>query len=89
MDRNQGAQAARNVINLNDKDDYAAHLSGSSYELTNTVLDVMTANPRFSAPANDEAELASPQELAPIRADCRQAKLLCMWIDILAEAESA
>lgn len=88
MDRNQGAQAAQNVINLHDEDDFATTLSGSSNKLKQSVLEVMTANPRFSTPANDESELDSPEELAPTRADCRQAKLLCMWIEILAEGET-
>lgn len=87
MDKKQGARAAQNVINLNEEDDFAPHLSGSSNKLQQSVLEVMTTNPRFSTPANDEPELNSLEQLAPTRADCRQAKLLCMWIDILVEGE--
>ncbi|MDH3741604.1 MAG: hypothetical protein OER56_08405 [Hyphomicrobiales bacterium] len=84
MDKYQGAQAAENVINLYDQDD----LAGGPNASNEVVLDVMAANPRFSAPANDELQLDSPERLAPTRADCRQAQLLCMWIEILAEGEA-
>ncbi len=50
------------------------------------VLDCLLGNPRFSKPANDAPDLS---QVAPRRQDCREAKLLSMWIDILAEAERA
>ena len=81
MDNKQGAWAVQNVINLNDGGDFASQLN----ELQQSVLEVMTTNPRFSAPANDEPEWDSADQLAPTRADCRQTKLLCMWVEILAE----
>lgn len=89
MNNKQGARAAHNVINLNEADDFAAHLSGISNGSQQSVLEVITTNPRFSAPANDEPNLDNPEQLAPTRADCRQARLLCMWVDILAEGEDA
>lgn len=82
MDKIQGAQAAQNVIGLYDDD-----LTDGHNPSNEVVLQIMSANPRFSAPANDEPELDSQDKPAPTRADCRQAKLLCMWIEILAEGE--
>ena len=89
MDINQGAQAAQNVVNLFDDNERADQQCGSLGMSSQTLTEVMTANPRFSAPANDEPEMENAEPLAPTRADCRQARLLCMWIDILADSESA
>lgn len=86
MTKYQSAPAAENVIDLfDDKEFSGPEWAGNQA----SVFDSMMANPRLSTAANDEPQSSNLVRLAPERADCRQARLLCMWVEILAENEIA
>lgn len=60
------------------------NLSGSD-----VFQECLNGNPRFSAPANDDTRFIPSSKLAPRRADCREAMLLCLWAEILLEEQSS
>ena len=73
-----------NVAYLDDHRLEADFIPVSADQAGNCLLESFLANPRFSAPANDET---TALKAAPVRQDCRDAKLLSMWIEILIEEE--
>ena len=78
-----------NVISLFDDSEFAHYLPAGDGASAIDVLENMMSNARFSTPANDDPQLSNLVKLAPRREDCRQARLLCMWAEILAEDEIA
>jgi len=89
MKRLQGPQAAGNIVSLFDDKELADQQLADQDASAQSALEAIMANPRFTAPANDEPQLHTAAKPAPARADCREAKLLCMWVEILAESEIA
>ena len=73
-----------NVAFLDDHRPDAEYIPVSADQAGNCLLESFLANPRFSVPANDETATV---KAAPVRQDCRDAKLLSMWIEILIEEE--
>ncbi len=52
-------------------------------------LDCVLANPKFSRPANDEDNCeTSRHAFAPVSKVCREARLIRLWVETLAEHEA-
>lgn len=60
--------------------------SSSAGSASQRIAETLLSNPRFSTPANDQPGLP---KLAPRDRNCRQAKLLSLWMEILVEDELA
>lgn len=89
MSKHQGTPTSGNVIYLFDDSEIAEFQPAAESVSAANVLQSIISNPRFSAPANDEPKLSNLVKLAPRRRDCRQARLLCLWAEILADDEIA
>lgn len=89
MNNKMGSPTVGKVISLFEDEEFAGNHTAGDGSSPLDVLESMMANPRLSTPANDEAEVPGLVKLAPQRKDCRQAKLLCMWAEILVESERA
>ncbi len=87
MHNNTGKPTSGNIIAFAQQVDAVTQfkLACSGYP-GQRVLDHVLSNPKFSTPANDEPDLP---RLAPRSRDCRKARLLSMWIDIIAEDDLA
>lgn len=84
MTDNPAASQFDKVAALPGSEPDTVHEPGPSDECSQVLLESFLGNPRFTAPANDEA---TDFDVAPVRQDCRNAKLLSMWIEILIEEE--
>ena len=73
-----------NVAALNRPEADTEPLPTHSDQCSQVLLESFLGNPRFSVPANDET---ATLKAAPVHQDCRDAKLLSMWIEVLIEEE--
>ena len=89
MNPTNANSAEKKIVNLYDCDKQAASQQLEQSIPPANLLETIMVNPRFSKPANDEDQLSDKEDYAPVSEECRQAKLLNMWIEILIEDEIA